>query len=175
MLFWLLMFAACCGGVTLWGRPFVAEYPAGIVADADVPGLSRSTDAARQRVADQLLGLVESEQWDEQSVSVLYTDERRRGATLLATTRFVYDPEKDLAAGFTRLSQQLKIKNETVVDAGELGGFGRCGTGTLNNRGVALCGWADHGSLAVLVTAGRSVDETAQLMGTVRTAVLDRG
>jgi hypothetical protein len=175
MLFWLLAFAACCGGVTLWARPFIDEYPASITADADVPGLSRSTDAGRQRVANQLLGVVESEQWDEESVAVLYTDQRQRGATLLATTRFVVDPKKDLTASFTRLSAQLKIREDAAVDAGDLGGFQRCGTGTLNGRTVAVCGWADHGSLAVLVTAGRSVPETATLLGTVRGAVLDRG
>jgi hypothetical protein len=60
------------------------------------------------------------------------------------------------------------------VDAGDLGGHQRCGTGTLNGRTVAVCGWADHGSLAVLVTAGRSVPETAALLGTVRGAVLKR-
>jgi hypothetical protein len=174
MLFWLLAFAACCGGVTLWGRPFIDEYPASITADADVPGLSRSTDANRQQVADQLLGAVESEQWDEESVSVLYTDQRQRGATLLATTRFVFDPEKDLTASFTRLSDRLKIREDAAVDAGDLGGHQRCGTGTLNGRTVAVCGWADHGSLAVLVTAGRSVPETAALLGTVRGAVLKR-
>ena len=174
MLFWLLAAAACCGGVTLWGRPFLDEYPASIAAEADVPGLTRSSDTGRQRTADKLLGALESEQWDEQSVSVLYTDQRQRGATLLATTRFVYDPKKALKERFTKLTNDLKIRDSEPVDAGELGGYGRCGTGTLNGRGVALCGWADHGSLAVLVTAGRSVPETADLLGTIRAAVLKR-
>jgi len=175
MLFWLLAAAACCGGATLWGRPFLDEYPASIAAEADVPGLTRSSDTARQRTADKLLGALESEQWDEQSVSVLYTDQRQRGATLLATTRFVYDPEKALTERFTKLTDELKIRDSGPVDAGELGGYERCGTGTLNGRGIAVCGWADHGSLALLVTAGRSVPETADLLGTVRAAVLKRG
>jgi hypothetical protein len=174
MLFWLLASAACCGGVTLWARPYLDEYPASISAEADVPGLTRSTDKVRQRTADTLLGAVESEQWDEQSVSVLYTDQRQRGATLLATTRFVLDPEKELTSRFTELATELKIRDSEPVDAGELGGYQRCGTGNLNGKGVAVCGWADHGSLAVLVTAGRSVPETATLLGTIRAAVLKR-
>ncbi len=96
--------AACCGGVTLWARPYVEEYPASIAAEADVPGLTRSKDEARQKTADSLLGKVESEQWDEASYSVLYTDSRSRGATLLATTRFIFDPEKDLTARFATLT-----------------------------------------------------------------------
>jgi hypothetical protein len=175
MLFWLLATVACCGGITLWGRPFIDEYPASIANEADVPGLTRSNDAGRQRTADQLLGTVESEQWDEQSVTVLYTDQRQRGTTLLATTRFVLDPEKDLTDRFAKLTGQLQIKGDAEVEAGDLGGYRRCGTGTLNGRTVAVCGWADHGSLAVGVFGGRSVTEAAQLLDTIRTAVLKRG
>jgi hypothetical protein len=175
MLFWLIAIAACCGGVTLWGRPFIDEYPASIANEADVPGLTRSTDAGRQRTADKLLTSVESEQWDEESVTVLYTDQRQRGATLLATTRFVFDPEKALTDRFATLTGELQIKGDAEVEAGALGGYRRCGTGTLNNRTVAVCGWADHGSLAVGVFGGRSVTEAAQLLDAIRPAVLKRG
>ncbi|GIJ75315.1 hypothetical protein [Virgisporangium ochraceum] len=175
LLFWFLAFAACCGGVTLWARPFVDQYPASIATEADVPGLTRSKDDSRQKTADALLGKVESEQWDEASYSVLYTDNRNRGATLLATTRFVFDPEKDLTARFADLTGDLKITGDAAVDAGTLGGYKRCGTGTLNGRTVAVCGWADHGSLAVAVFGNRSVDESSTLLDTIRGAVLKRG
>jgi hypothetical protein len=167
--------AACCGGVTLFAKPYVDEYPASIAAEADVPGLTRSKDADRQKTADELLGKVESEQWDEASVSVLYTDNRSRGATLLATTRFVWNPEKDLTASFADLTGDLKIKDDAAVDAGALGGYKRCGSGTFNGRGVVICGWADHGSLAVGMFGNRSVDESSALLDTIRAAVLKRG
>jgi hypothetical protein len=166
---------ACCGGVTLWGKTYVDQYPASIAAEADVPGLARSKDDARQKTADSLLGKVESEQWDEASYSVLYTDSRSRGTTLLATTRFIVDPEKDLTARFADLTGELKITGDAEVDAGPLGGYKRCGTGSLNGRGVAVCGWADHGSLAVAVFGNRSVDESSALLDTIREAVLKRG
>jgi hypothetical protein len=175
LLFWFLAMAACCGGVTLWAKPYVDEYPASIAAEADVPGLTRSKDDARQKTADSLLGKVESEQWDEASYSVLYTDNRNRGATLLATTRFIYNPEKDLTARFADLTGDLKITGDAEVDAGDLGGYKRCGSGTLNGRSVAVCGWADHGSLAVAVFGNRSVDESSTLLDTIRGAVLKRG
>jgi len=175
LLFWFLAAVACCGGVSLWAKPYVDEYPASIAAEADVPGLARSKDDGRQKTADALLGKVESEQWDEASYSVLYTDNRQRGATLLATTRFIYNPEKDLTARFADLTGDLKITGDAEVDAGALGGYKRCGTGTLNGRTVAVCGWADHGSLAVAVFGNRSVDESAALLDTIREAVLKRG
>lgn len=175
LLFWFLAMVACCGGVTLWARPFIDQYPASIAAEADVPGLTRSKDSARQKTADSLLGKVESEQWDEASYSVLYTDNRGRGATLLATTRFIFDPEKDLTARFATLTGDLKITGDAAVDAGTLGGYKRCGTGSLNGRTVAVCGWADHGSLAVAVFGNRSVDESSTLLDTIRGAVLKRG
>ena len=175
LLFWFLAAVACCGGATLWARPFTDEYPASIAAEADVPGLTRSKDAARQKTADALLGKVESEQWDEASASVLYTDNRQRGATLLATTRFIWNPEKDLTARFADLTGDLKITGDAEVDAGPLGGYKRCGTGTLSGRTVAVCGWADHGSLAVAVFGSRTVDESSTLLDTIRGAVLKRG
>jgi hypothetical protein len=175
LLFWFLAMVACCGGVTLWAKPYVDEYPASIAAEADVPGLTRSKDDGRQKTADALLGKVESEQWDEASYSVLYSDSRQRGATLLATTRFIYNPEKDLTARFASLTGDLKITGDAEVDAGSLGGYKRCGTGTLNGRTVAVCGWADHGSLAVGVFGNRSVDESSTLLDTIREAVLKRG
>jgi hypothetical protein len=175
LLFWFLAMAACCGGVTLWAKPFYDEYPASIAAEADVPGLARSEDDARQKTADTLLGKVESEQWDEASYSVIYTDSRQRGATLLATTRFIFDPEKNLTATFASLTGDLKITGDAEVDAGTLGGYKRCGTGTLSGRTVAVCGWADHGSLAVAVFGNRSIDESSTLLDTIRAAVLKRG
>jgi hypothetical protein len=175
LLFWFLAAVACCGGATLWARPFTEEYPASIAAEADVPGLTHSTDSARQKTADQLLGKVESEQWDEGSLSVLYTDNRQRGATLLATTRFIWNPKKDLTARFADLTGDLKTTGDAEVDAGPLGGYKRCGTGTLSGRTVAVCGWADHGSLAVGVFGNRSVDESSTLLDTIRGAVLKRG
>lgn len=175
LLFWFLLAATCCGGVTLWGKPFIDEYPASIAAEADVPGLSRSKDDGRQKTADALLGKVESEQWDEASYAVLYTDSRQRGATLLATSRFVWDPEKDLTARFATLTGDLKITGDAEVDAGTLGGYKRCGAGTLAGRSVSVCGWADHGSLAVGIFGNRSVDESSALLDTIRGAVLKRG
>jgi hypothetical protein len=175
MLFFLVASAACCGGCVTWARPFVDEYPASIAADADVPGLTRSTDAARRRAADELLALIESEQLDEQSVRLLYNDQRQRATTVVATTRFVLDPEKDLVDRFTRLTTKLKLTGVRAVDAGTLGGHQRCAAGSLGGRAVAVCGWADHGSLAVGVFSGRSVDDAATLLDTIRDTVLKRG
>jgi hypothetical protein len=175
MLFFLLASAVCCGGCVTWARPYVDEYPATILTEADVPGLTRSTDAARGRAADELLALIESEQIDEQSVRLLYNDQRQRSATVVATTRFVLDPKKDLTDRFTKLTAKLKLTGIRAVDSGELGGYQQCAAGSLNGRSAAVCGWADHGSLAVGVFPGRSVDDAAALLDTIRGTVLKRG
>jgi hypothetical protein len=173
--FFVVLPLACCGGLIAWAQPYVDQYPASIAAETEVPGLSRITDTARRRAVDQILGQVESEQLDETSTALLYTDQRQRAVTVLATTRFVADPAGDLAGTFARLAEPLKLTGARDVPAGPLGGHQRCAAGSFSGRNAAVCGWADHGSLVVGVFPGRSVDDGAQLLQTIRATVLKRG
>jgi hypothetical protein len=172
MLFVLASTVACCGGVVMWAKPYVDQYPASIVADVAIPGLSASTDANRGKVADELLGLIGSGQLDEQSQRLLYTDKQRRATTVLLTTRFVQNPQRDLANRFDTLSNRLKLGDVVDVDPGPSGGYERCAR---SGRDASVCGWADHGSLAIVVFSGRSVDDAAGLLTTIRGAVIKRG
>jgi hypothetical protein len=174
MMFFVLAPAACCGGTVLWAKTYVEQYPASIAAEADVPGLTRTSDRSRAKAADELLAAIESEQIDEQSVRLLYTDSRKRATTVAATTRLIVDPGNDLDDRFTKLTARFSLAASEPVDAGPLGGHQRCASGSSGGRTVAVCGWADHGSLAVGVFGGRTVNEAATLLGTIRSAVLKR-
>jgi hypothetical protein len=168
--------AGCCGGVVLWARPYVDEYPASIAAEAEVPGLSpiASVDPARRRAADQVLAKVESDQIDEQSTTLLYADDRQRMVAVLVTTRFVKDPGRDLTDRFTKLAEPLRLGPAKSVEAGPLGGYEQCAAGSYANKKAAVCGWADHGSLGVGVFTGRSVDDAAELLRTIRASIVKR-
>jgi hypothetical protein len=163
---------ACCGGVVAWAKPFVDQYPASIAANVDIPGLSASNDSNRRKVADELLGMIESEQLDEQSKRFLFTDRQRRATTVLVTTRFIQHPEKDLADRFVKLTGQLDLGRVVDVDPGQAGGHVRCARSA---RNTTVCGWADHGSLAIVIFGDRSVDDSTDLLTTIRAAVIQRG
>ena len=51
----------------------------------------------------------------------------------------------------------------------------RCGVGRSGGKAVVVCAWADHGSLATVLLTRRSVEESADLTGVLRNAVLTRG
>jgi hypothetical protein len=170
-----LLTVACCGGCVGWLRPFVMEYPATVAIETDVPGLSRTNDAARQRTARDLLPLIQSQQVDEQSFRVVYADRQQRSVILFGTTRFVGDPRADLEARITRLTEKLRLTGVRAVQPGPLGGHQRCGTGTLSGRTVTMCAWADHGTLAVGLFGGRTVDQAADLLRTIRETIVRRG
>jgi hypothetical protein len=167
--------AACCGGVVTWAKPYVDQYPASIVGNAEVPGLRSSTDAARRRAAQELLDVIVSNQADEDAASMLWTDSHQRGVLVVVTTRFVNHPDGDLTKRFDQLTKTLKLTGVTAVDPGPLGGTERCGAGASSGRAVAVCGWADHGSLGVGVFSGRSQAEAADLLGTIRASIVKRG
>jgi hypothetical protein len=166
---------ACCVGGLGFVRPFVDQYPATVVIEADVPGLSRRNDTARIRSADDLLPLIASKQLGEQPFRVVYADTRQRSVIVFGATRFVADPKADMDSGIVRLTERLRLTGVRTVDPGPMGGQSRCATGALNGQGVSTCAWADHGTIAVGVFAGRSISDAAALLRTIRETIVRRG
>jgi hypothetical protein len=164
----------CCWGCVGYVGPFFTEYPATVVTDADVPGLSRTNDAARRRSADELLPLIESKQLGEQSFRVVYADARQKAVIVFGAARFVGDPKADLDTGLTRLTDRLHLANVRTVPPGPMGGQSRCGTGALNGQPVSVCAWADHGTIAAGVFTGRNISDSAALLRTIRENIVQR-
>ncbi|HET8683323.1 MAG TPA: hypothetical protein VFM54_15855, partial [Micromonosporaceae bacterium] len=90
-------------------------------------------------------------------------------------TQFRWSPEQDLIRELDRLSQKLSLTDLAEADPGRLGGHMRCGRGRVEGRAVSVCGWADHGSMAVGTFPGRNVQDSAELLRTLRAALINRG
>ena len=58
----------------------------------------------------------------------------------------------------------------TSEPAGKLGGTMKCGTTVTDDGNMSVCGWADHGSLALAMFPNRSQDESAKLLVQIRDA-----
>lgn len=175
--FFALLCLGCCGGCVAWARPYYEQYPATAVTTAAVTGLKIVDDTAATRTGERLRGAVESSQLDEARFIIVYADQTNRQSrvTVFGTTRFVTDPKKDLDAALGKLTDDLQLNGVREVDAGPLGGEQRCGTGKLDGKAVALCAWADHGSLGVALFAGRSVEASHDRLQDIRNAVIQRG
>jgi hypothetical protein len=60
------------------------------------------------------------------------------------------------------------------VDAGELGGTMKCGSTTADGSDMTVCGWADHGSLALAMFPNRPEADSAALLREIRAAAQTR-
>ena len=56
------------------------------------------------------------------------------------------------------------VRDVHDVDAGKLGGVMRCGVTVDKEGDIAVCGWADNGSVAVALFPGRPVADAAKAM-----------
>jgi hypothetical protein len=66
------------------------------------------------------------------------------------------------------------VENVREVPAGPLGGTMKCGSTTTDGNEMAVCGWADHGSLGIAMFPNRPVDQSADLLRKMRKAMQDR-
>jgi hypothetical protein len=111
-------------------------------------------------------------------VGAVYADPAGQGRDVLffGGTGSVHSPSDALNGAFGLLNDQTgSVSGIHPVAEGPLGGVMRCGTSNGDGSPIAVCGWADGGSLALAMFPSRSVDEAAGLMLQLRTATEHRG
>ncbi|MFC3386876.1 hypothetical protein ACFOHP_33705, partial [Couchioplanes caeruleus subsp. azureus] len=172
-----LLGALCCCGVPgyfLW--PAAQQYPVSAVLPSHVADLDLREDAAGRRATERL-----AEQAGGTSLissgdpfAGVYADGNGKRVTVFGATGLRLTPESDVEAELTHLSDTYRIEDVQAFDLGEAGVHERCGVGRDARGTVVVCAWADHGSLATVLLTRRSVDESAELTGTLRQAILVR-
>jgi hypothetical protein len=174
--FLLMTLACCCGCPAYFGKPMWEQYPASASLPAEVSDLNLREDATSQRVATQLKAdLRGAHMLAEDTFAGVYSDGDGKRVTLFGTTGFRFSPESDLESEFNRLTERYGLREVAAVDTGTRGEYLRCGVGRDGQATVAVCGWADHGSLATGIFTRRSVDDSAALLQRMRGSVVSRG
>ncbi|MEV8516778.1 hypothetical protein [Dactylosporangium sp. NPDC051484] len=168
--------AGCCGGGYAWARPWWVQYPASVRVDATVPGLTRLNDAASTKAAEQLRTSLASEHLDESGFTAVYQDDKdsRQRVLLFGATRFITNPSRDLDASLRKLGQKIQVQDVREVDPGMAGGEQRCAASRYNGRAATVCGWADHGVIAIAVFTGKSLDAASTSTQNLRAAIVTR-
>jgi len=176
MLFLLALCAGCCGGSYAWARPWWVQYPASVNVDAGVAGLAKLGDAGSKKTAEQLQTSLTSDHLDESGFTVAYQDTNDGKAKILVfgVTRLVVDPSRDLEASLGKLGAKIPVQNVREVEPGVLGGEQRCAASRLDGRAATVCGWADHGVIAIGIFAGKDLDEASRSMQSIRAAIVTR-
>jgi hypothetical protein len=151
------------------------QYPASAALPAEVSDLRLRDDNASRQAADRLVADMRSAHWlAEDTFAGVYADRAGKRVTVVGITGFRFSPDGDLRGELDRLTDRYRIRDVEQIDTGTRGEYLSCGVGRDGDAAVAVCGWADHGSLATAVFTRRSRTESAELLQQLRTTIVSR-
>jgi hypothetical protein len=115
----------------------------------------------------------------DSSAGAVYEEPSRdanHSVMIFGGTTLLWNPERELDTilSFISESSEDSLKELAAVEPGPLGGVMKCGSTQMDSATMAICGWADHGSIAVALFPGRSTSDAANLMRTLRSAAEKR-
>jgi hypothetical protein len=156
--------------------PAARQYPVSASLPDSFSDLNLRDDNASRKAADRLAAQLDAAGADGDDVFTgVYADGRGKRVTLFGVTGWRFTPDSDAEAEIERLADDFGFDAATPYDTGEVGVTELCATGRANGSAVVVCAWADHGSMAAVLLTRRSQDESADLVGRLREAVLTRG
>ncbi|SCF30366.1 hypothetical protein GA0074695_5366 [Micromonospora viridifaciens] len=127
---------------TLGGRPKVTD-----------PQFTSAVDEMKTTIKSSVPG-------STSVVGGIYGDPAKQDLVMIAgASALLADPKKELDDAIKGLGVGLGVKDLKTVDAGPLGGEAKCGDGNAGGVDVAVCLWADRGSLGMVVSYFKSADE----------------
>lgn len=155
----------------------VNQKDASLVAPPEVGTLRIDRSENGLQTADYLSTALSADVDLDRSIGAVYTDggTSERGVLFFGGTTLIWTPEADLDTAFNLIADdQGAVTGLHDVDAGELGGTMKCGATESPEGDISVCGWADHGSLALAMFPNRTEDESAQLLLDIRNAAQTR-
>lgn len=167
-----------CGiGTTVAAIPVVEQYRSSVTAPDQVPGgLTKSTDADLQTTVEDLRKQLNSELSTGNAVAAYY-DSTPTGQPVLfaAASTLVLFPGTQLNDAFKSLNtSDLPVTDVRKYPSGSLGGTVKCGASTSSGVKLALCVWADYGSMGIAAMFGRTPAAAEPLFLQIREATETR-
>lgn len=140
-------------------------------------GRAKMTDPKLVQAANEMVESMKKEISNETgAVGAFYGDPAKQDMIMIAAASgLVRNPETELDDAFREIgSSGLKVSTPTEVDAGPLGGHAKCADGTAEEVPVAMCVWADNGSVGVVAFYFKKVDQIKAEFVTIRGEVEKR-
>ncbi|MEV1290027.1 hypothetical protein [Micromonospora sp. NPDC049679] len=144
---------------------------------ARAAGLTLDESERARATADYLRSAFAARINLDRSVGAVYADpaDSRRSILIFGGTTLLWSPERDLDDLFDVVADDSgAVTGLHEVAAGDLGGVMKCGTTSTGDGDLAVCGWADHGSVAIAMFPGRSPADAGSLLRDIRGAVQHR-
>ena len=132
-----------------------------IVEPKTLGGRPKLTDPQFADVAKQLQSSLKSVPGATDSVGALYGTVAKQDIVIVAAAEApIDDPATELSQTFYGAGVGgLKISNITAAPTGTLGGSAKCGSATTSGVDMAICSWADDGSLGMVIWYFKSVSK----------------
>ncbi len=160
-------------GNTSWRM--MQQKDATLDTPVQVAGLFRDDSEQARDTADYLRTGLAAAISAERSIGAVYTDPAAsdRNVLLFGGTTLIWRPERALDQLFELVVDDSEaFSDPREVPAGDLGGVMKCGT--IRSDETSICGWADHGSVAMAIFRDRDLDESAHLLREIRSAAQTR-
>ncbi|MCU7730568.1 hypothetical protein ODJ79_43215 [Actinoplanes sp. KI2] len=155
----------------------VTQKDAKLATPAQIGTLTLNTSEDAKSTADYLQTAIAAEITMDKTIGAVYTDGGNTGKDVLlfgGTTLF-WTPENDLDAAFDLIGDnEGAVTDLHEVSAGPLGGTMKCGTTKTDSGPLTVCGWSDHGSLAMAMFNNRTEPEASKTMLEIRKATETR-
>ncbi|MFI7280897.1 hypothetical protein ACIBOV_11580 [Micromonospora chersina] len=143
---------------TLAGRPKVTE-----------PQLQQAATQMKSEIAKDVPNATST-------VGAFYGEPEKKDLVMIAgASGVIADPKKEMADAITAITPELGAKEFKTVNAGPLGGDAKCGDGKTEDIPVAVCIWADKGSLGMVVVYFKSAAEIQSEFVTMRGEIEKQG
>jgi hypothetical protein len=160
------------------GWRIASQKDATLTVPQTVTGLQLNNTDDAATTAEYLRTALTAEVELDKSVGAVYTDSTgaERSVLFFGGTGLIWTPERDLETALDLVKDSAgAVTGLHDVSAGELGGTMKCGATDDATGAITVCGWADHGSLALAMFPNRSADEAGPLLRTIREAAQTRG
>jgi hypothetical protein len=173
----LLGIVCCCGAPALYlSFPAARQYPVSAVLPSSFADLDRRDDGTSRQAADRLVQqLLDTGAKTDDVFAGVYGDGRGKRVTVFGVTGLRFTPATDVRDQLDRVATDFDLSDVRAFGTGEPGAYERCGTGRSGDTSVVVCAWADHGSLATVLLTRRSMNDSADLVAQLRSAVLTPG
>ncbi|MEV4417350.1 hypothetical protein [Catellatospora sp. NPDC049609] len=143
-----------------------------------IDAYARDDSAEAKDTAGYLLTALAADIELDTTAAAIYTDPAlgpAKSVMVFGGTTSMFSPERELDTVLRLMDDETGgVTGLRDFEPGDLGGVLKCGSADAPDGQLAVCGWADHGSIALALFPGRTPDEAAPLLTTIRTASLTR-
>lgn len=162
----------------IFAKPILDEYPAKVTTGPSIAGFDQSTNPELVSLSQQMnTEFKAGSELDSTAVGVYHKagDEEQKVIMVVAGSALLLRPQTELQTAFASMSTGgLTVTSMHSIDPGELGGYAKCGTSVTGGVKLAVCGWADHGSLGMIMFFDRGVTEAEKLLRDFRREIQTR-